>query len=316
MKNFRVLFLFLCISLLVCTASAQKGQPVVGGHQAGSRQQKPLHHPAWINSVDDAFERAEKENKLVIIDAFASWCGWCKRLDKDVLDTQKFVDLASPLYVLLRLNTEDKGEGTRFAQQHGIRNLPTTTVMDYDRTVVGKAQGYLPYEKFVIAIEEFRTSYLALQQMQKEAVTSDDPALLLDLATQWKDRGSPERSLEAASRVADSPKSTSQQRAWGAYTAAASALRLQRSDEASLRLQQLETIKPFPAEMNGLPELLRADMAKLQNDFDGAIAILDDLLQNGDSSPQWKANIPNQLRQLKVAKMMHERQTAGQKAPQ
>ena len=35
----------------------------------------------WI-SFEDAVERCAKEPKMVFIDVYTDWCGWCKRMDQ------------------------------------------------------------------------------------------------------------------------------------------------------------------------------------------------------------------------------------------
>ena len=39
----------------------------------------------WLTDLPTAMARAQKENKAVLLDFTGSdWCGWCKKLDKEI----------------------------------------------------------------------------------------------------------------------------------------------------------------------------------------------------------------------------------------
>ena len=55
----------------------------------------------WLDDYDAALKKAAAENKHVVVDFSGSdWCGWCKRLDKEVFATDEFKKAASEKYVL------------------------------------------------------------------------------------------------------------------------------------------------------------------------------------------------------------------------
>ena len=37
----------------------------------------------WQTDYDKSLAKAKEEKKLVMVDLYTDWCGWCKRLDKD-----------------------------------------------------------------------------------------------------------------------------------------------------------------------------------------------------------------------------------------
>ena len=47
--------------------------------------------------------KAEKENKLVFVDAYAAWCGPCKKMDRDVFSKKEVGDYFNAKFVK-RLN--------------------------------------------------------------------------------------------------------------------------------------------------------------------------------------------------------------------
>ena len=65
----------------------------------------------WTDDYDAALRRAAAENKLVLADFSGSdWCGWCKKLDKEVFDTEEFRKDATNEYILLMVDSpQDQG---------------------------------------------------------------------------------------------------------------------------------------------------------------------------------------------------------------
>ena len=86
----------------------------------------------WLDSVDEAFAEARRNEQLILVDLYADWCGWCKKLEKDVFSTPAFQTFARD-FVLLRVDTEDRGEGTAIQRRYEAFSLPTTLVLDIAR---------------------------------------------------------------------------------------------------------------------------------------------------------------------------------------
>lgn len=60
---------------------------------------------AWNTDLAKAIEISQKNNKPILMFFTGSdWCGWCIRLQKEVLNTQKFREWASQNVVLLELD--------------------------------------------------------------------------------------------------------------------------------------------------------------------------------------------------------------------
>src|SRR5438067_5276291 len=76
----------------------------------------------WINKIDQALQEAHKKGKPVFIDAYADWCEWCHKLDHEVYSDPRFVKYMEH-FIPLRINVEDNGEGSRYAEEHGISDL-------------------------------------------------------------------------------------------------------------------------------------------------------------------------------------------------
>jgi len=100
-----------------------------------------------------ALKTASADNKVIVVDVYADWCGWCKRMDKLVYSDPKVAALGSEA-VFLKLNAEDRGEGQQFARQNGVRGFPTTIILDSKGSVINKVTGYIGSpDRFVSLVE-------------------------------------------------------------------------------------------------------------------------------------------------------------------
>ena len=99
----------------------------------------------WLASYDEAVRRAEDKGKPIMIDFYADWCGWCKRLDKDTyVDTDvktKAVD-----FISLKIDADvESGLASRFK----VRGLPTILFIDHKGEEIHRVVGYRGPREFI-----------------------------------------------------------------------------------------------------------------------------------------------------------------------
>jgi thioredoxin-like negative regulator of GroEL len=117
----------------------------------------------WHKTVAAAQAEAKQGNKLILVDLWADWCGWCKRMDQEVFPSENF-QAVSKNYALLKLDTEDGAEGSKVAAQFGIRSLPTFLLLTHELALAGIVQGYAPAEQFVLRLEQVEDGFLEYQK--------------------------------------------------------------------------------------------------------------------------------------------------------
>ena len=111
---------------------------------------------AWEHDVQGALRSAADGNRVVVVDVYTDWCGWCKRMDKDIYSDPQVAALGREA-VFLKLNAEDQREGQRFAREHGVRGYPTTIIMDSRGRALQKEAGYMsPPAAFVQWVRQAR----------------------------------------------------------------------------------------------------------------------------------------------------------------
>lgn len=97
---------------------------------------------------DEALEMAKQENKLIFLDAYASWCGPCKLLKKNVFPLEEVGGLYNEHFINIAIDME-KGFGPQLARNYQVTAYPTLLFIDGDGKLVKKAIGYHPKDQFI-----------------------------------------------------------------------------------------------------------------------------------------------------------------------
>ncbi len=97
-------------------------------------------------SYDQALAKARDEKKLVLVDVYTDWCGWCKKMERDVFADERVGSAAGNL-LAVRVNAEKGGE--EVADRFGVRGFPTILFVDGDGRLVRKVEGYVPVEEML-----------------------------------------------------------------------------------------------------------------------------------------------------------------------
>lgn len=92
--------------------------------------------------------KAKKENKLVFIDAYASWCGPCKLMVKNVFPQKPVGDYYNAHFVNAKIDME-KGEGVDLAKKYNVKAFPTYLFVDGNGEVVHRTLGYVEENDFI-----------------------------------------------------------------------------------------------------------------------------------------------------------------------
>ncbi|MDP4221223.1 MAG: thioredoxin fold domain-containing protein [Bacteroidota bacterium] len=98
----------------------------------------------------DALKQAAKEKKIVMIDFYTDWCGWCKRLDRDTYSSDELGKYADDNVIAIKINADDKGGvGSAFSNKLGISGFPTIVFFDADGKELHRVVGYKPAPGFM-----------------------------------------------------------------------------------------------------------------------------------------------------------------------
>ena len=155
---------------------------------------------SWLTSLPAAKAQARESGKLMLVDLFADWCGWCKELERSVYSTPQFQEYAKK-FVLLRVDVEDGGEGTRLQSRFGASSLPTTLILDPHLALVGTVSGFHPTTTYITQIETALAYHQDLVKRFDQALASDDVHQLESVAMEVYGRYDGQRAARAFDRL-------------------------------------------------------------------------------------------------------------------
>ena len=92
-------------------------------------------------SWDEALKLAKKENKLIFLDMYASWCGPCKRLKSKTFPNEDVGEFFNKNFINYAIDAE-KGEGVKLASKYRITAYPTLLFIDSKGQIVARTMGY------------------------------------------------------------------------------------------------------------------------------------------------------------------------------
>ena len=121
----------------------------------------------WFNDYKKAQQEAKASNKFLLLDFTGSdWCGWCKRLEQEILSQSQFENYARENLVLLEVDfprakpqsPELRKQNQELAQQYQIEGFPTIVVLNGDGQKLWQYDGYFPdgLAAFIAQLEKLR----------------------------------------------------------------------------------------------------------------------------------------------------------------
>ncbi|TDB63639.1 DUF255 domain-containing protein [Arundinibacter roseus] len=99
---------------------------------------------AWAAIV----KKAKAENKIIFLDAYASWCGPCKLLQKNVFTRSDVGEVFNKNFINVKVDME-RGEGPQLARLFPLEAYPTLFFIEPSGKIVKKVIGYQSPEALI-----------------------------------------------------------------------------------------------------------------------------------------------------------------------
>jgi len=110
--------------------------------------------------VTNAFTKAAADNKIIMMDFWATWCPNCIELDKTVWNQPEIKALAEEKFLPVKIDLTENDDFAKWIKMkykdYGANNPPLILFIKPDGTVIGESRGLVSKE-------------IMLQRMQKVA---------------------------------------------------------------------------------------------------------------------------------------------------
>src|SRR6056297_405561 len=128
------------ITLLFCT-------PVKGQNSAGAESV----------TLEQALKLAPETGKKILVDVYATWCPYCKRMHSEVYPSDDVSNAISDYFLLVKIDVEGSEEvnyfgeimtEAEFARALDNKNVPTTYFLNQEGAILGVQPGSLDPDVF------------------------------------------------------------------------------------------------------------------------------------------------------------------------
>ena len=122
----------------------------------------------WREWSDEAFEQAEKEDKLILLDLTAPWCHWCHMMDRTTYSNHEVIRMVNERFIPMRVDADKRPD---IQSRYLLGGWPTTAFLIPDgRTLTGTT--FIPPEAMIQKLKEVDTFYHEQKSVVAMHVTS------------------------------------------------------------------------------------------------------------------------------------------------
>lgn len=99
-------------------------------------------------TFNEILEIAKKENKIVFVDCFTTWCGPCQMMAKNIFTNDNVAEFYNKNFINAKIDMED-GEGIAIAKKYNISAYPTMLYLDANGTQLHRVCGSSAAKEFI-----------------------------------------------------------------------------------------------------------------------------------------------------------------------
>tara|TARA_R110002124_G_scaffold139613_1_gene303802 strand:- start:53 stop:532 length:480 start_codon:yes stop_codon:yes gene_type:complete len=129
----------------------------------------------WL-TMEEAYEKTQKEPKKILVDVYTDWCGWCKVMDRGTFRDEKVVAYVNEHYYAVKFDAEqtkpvmlgnlqfdyvpeNKIHQLALSLTNNTPSFPTTVFLDEKFQMIQPLPGYMKAKEFHEVITFFGEGY-------------------------------------------------------------------------------------------------------------------------------------------------------------
>ncbi|AGA79724.1 thioredoxin family protein [Echinicola vietnamensis] len=127
----------------------------------GVAQDKPAIK--WY-SFEEATALNQEDPKMVLVDVYTDWCGWCKKMDRETFTDDQVIHYLNENFYAVKLDAENNGEKFEFKGQEyteasmaramRVSSYPNFVIIDATMENITQLPGYRKPDAFIKDLKE------------------------------------------------------------------------------------------------------------------------------------------------------------------
>lgn len=117
------------------------------------------HSPAWSHFEPGIFEKAKKENRLVLLHLRANWCHWCHVMEEKTYADPDVIQFLEKNYIACMEDHDERQDLTSLYSDYG---WPATIIFDANGNELFKEAGYIAADEFLVTLKKLKENPVPL----------------------------------------------------------------------------------------------------------------------------------------------------------
>jgi thioredoxin-like negative regulator of GroEL len=226
--------------------------------EASSEAPKTKELVAWRKDTSFAklLDEAKAQNKPLMVDVYATWCGPCQEMDKSVYSRQDVAD-ATAKFLAIKLDGE-RGEGAEVHAKYNVVGFPTILFLHPDGTEIDRVFGGVNAKDFIKAVNDYSENKNTIAELDAKLTTAGDSAdlaLLYEVGYRHCIRGDAAKAEEILQKTIEHDKDNAKGYASKSLFALGNYLYLRGQGDPQKAINTMERLQkeyPTSAEANGV----------------------------------------------------------------
>ncbi|EOZ96352.1 hypothetical protein A33Q_2473 [Indibacter alkaliphilus LW1] len=122
----------------------------------------------WL-TFEEAASMTKSNPKMILVDVYTDWCGWCKKMDKETFTDPKVIDYINSNFYAVKMNAEDTQRTFEFkgkeytestmAKAMRVSSYPNFVIMDAAMENITQMPGYRQADPFLKGLDNLMDKF-------------------------------------------------------------------------------------------------------------------------------------------------------------
>ncbi len=127
----------------------------------------------WLEWGKEAFEKAKKEDKPILLDLTAVWCHWCHVIDATSYSNEEVAQIINRDFVPIKVYIDERPD---IRERYNMGGFPSTVFLNADGCII-TGETYVPPERMKLLLEAVKTSYKTKKEEIKKNILETTKSL-------------------------------------------------------------------------------------------------------------------------------------------